>query len=70
MNLYADVKGSCDNTKMFVRPSSDGTVKKLCCPFCLKLYPKLARHLEDMHDTEAKVMEFINLPKRKSKPLF
>lgn len=58
-------KRACDNTQMFVRPSSDKHKKKLCCVFCLKLVSKLARHLEIMHKKEPEVKKFVKLPKGK-----
>lgn len=57
-------KGSCDNADMIVLTSDEPCKnKKLCCPFCLKLFAKLARHLETVHKNEAEVKKFSDLPK-------
>ncbi|KAJ6639451.1 hypothetical protein Bhyg_12196 [Pseudolycoriella hygida] len=52
----------CDNSTMFLR-TSDQSGKKLCCPFCEKLYSKLARHMEAKHSEEVDVKKFLSLPK-------
>lgn len=41
--------------------------KKYPCKFCLKLFPKLPRHLEDMHADKAEVAAFLALPKKSQK---
>lgn len=56
--------GSCDNTKMFVK-TSDQKSKKLCCPYCTKLYCKLARHVEEKHKDELAVRKLRAYPKGK-----
>lgn len=61
----ANPKRACDNGKMFVRCSNDKEKKKLCCPFCLKRFAKLARHLATVHKKEQDVKKFVNLPKGK-----
>ncbi|KAJ6639449.1 hypothetical protein Bhyg_12194, partial [Pseudolycoriella hygida] len=63
INIHAITKGSCDNTNMFVKPAATKGAKKLCCPFCDKLFSKLARHLATMHKNEPDVKKFVALPK-------
>ncbi|XP_037033027.1 uncharacterized protein LOC119072014 [Bradysia coprophila] len=53
----------CDNSTMFVETSDCPSTKRLCCPFCDKLYIKLARHMENKHKTEEDVKKFMCLPK-------
>ncbi|KAG4069834.1 hypothetical protein HA402_010388 [Bradysia odoriphaga] len=57
----------CDNSHMFVETSDCPSTKRLCCPFCDKLFIKLARHMEDKHKTEEDVKKFMSFPKG-SKP--
>lgn len=57
--------GSCDNTKMYVN-TSDQKGKKLCCPYCSKLYCKLPRHAEGMHKDEEDVIKFTAIEKGNS----
>lgn len=47
----------CDDQKMFV-PTSDSGSKKLCCPYCLNRYSKIARHLATVHKNEEDVKKF------------
>lgn len=51
---------ACDDLKMFV-PSSHSTGKRHCCTYCHKRYRKFVRHLENVHKSEAAVMDFHNL---------
>lgn len=56
--------GSCNNKNMYVE-TSDQKTKRLCCPYCKKRFPKLARHMEGVHKTEKEVGEFRALSPRK-----
>ena len=38
--------------------------KKHCCLFCTKMYPKLPRHLEQIHSTEVEVAAALAFPKK------
>ena len=40
--------------------------KKQCCPYCLKLFPKLPRHLTQKHITEIDVASALAFPKKSS----
>lgn len=52
----------CDKRLMYVM-CSDQNAKKLCCPFCDKLFTKLARHMETKHNEEEDVKRFLSFPK-------
>lgn len=54
--------GSIDKTKMFVG-TSDQKGKKLCCPYCYKLFCKLSRHVEEKHKDVADVQKLLAIPK-------
>lgn len=56
-------KTGCDNSVMFVKTSCCKSAKKLCCPFCDKLYSKLAKHMEVKHKIEPDVQRFLSFPK-------
>lgn len=38
--------------------------KKHACKYCEKLFPKLARHMEDMHEVESDVSKALSFPKQ------
>ena len=38
--------------------------KKQCCPYCKLMYPKLARHLEQIHSSETDVAAALAMPKK------
>ena len=38
--------------------------KKHCCPFCMKMFPKLPRHLEQLHSFEVEVAAVLAFPKK------
>ncbi|XP_037051791.1 uncharacterized protein LOC119085480 [Bradysia coprophila] len=52
----------CDIRDMYMK-TSDQSAKKLCCPFCQKLFIKLARHMEVKHYQQPDVQKFMKLPK-------
>ena len=41
--------------------------KKHCCPYCTKMFPKLARHMEQVHSSEIDVAKALALPKNSEK---
>lgn len=60
------VKGNTESCQVFVKCSNknDGKRawdKRYDCVFCGKLFPKLPRHLEDMHSNEGEVKRMMSL---------
>ena len=62
------IKQSCQSSSNIIVQTCNNTDgrqwdKKQCCPYCMSLYPKLPRHLEQKHSTELEVASILALPK-------
>lgn len=62
---------ACDESELTAELSNGpkGDKKKNFCLFCNTLQSKISRHLENKHQDENRVKDFLNLPKRSTERL-